>query len=218
MRVCYCPASSQLRTAREKRLLRIYVEANAQELSRGRTWYETARLYVCELSERFGFTYEVAAGVLAVLSPSTTWEANKADARRVLGYVRHGGNWQDCSVSTYSRNKLKAFTIAETGDCSYVNGPKVRAFWRNILGDYTVPAIDSHALNAYVGFYMVGSAAPTPSVILVRECTQGYIKASERVDESPASLQAIVWLVWKRLISEGKVKGYARKEGKNVKA
>ena len=63
-----------------KRLYGLYASATVDELRAGRAWYDEARAYACELSERFDVPHEVAAGVLACLSPNSRWERNKLDA------------------------------------------------------------------------------------------------------------------------------------------
>lgn len=202
-------STSHERGARLRRLCRLYESASADIRETGRNWYDEAQSFCSRLSAELECRFDVAAAVLAVLSPNCSWEQNQADARAVLYCSKHGIPWYQCKVATYNKNKLKAFTIADSGRVgNVVRGPKVTRFYLNIVGDHSEPAIDSHAINAYVGKRLVGSMAPSPPVALVEETFDAYMRAAGRVSETPSAFQAIIWLKWKQLIAAGHVAGY----------
>lgn len=201
-----------------KRLYGLYASATVDELRAGRAWYDEARAYACELSERFDVPHEVAAGVLACLSPNSKWERNKLDATAVLQGVAYGLETGDMSaayhatkVSTYNPNKVKAWTIAEYGNAAdVVSGPKVTAFYQNILGDSSELTLDSHAYNAWCGRRATGSDLPGIPAGLRRQAIADYRCAANVKGETVSAFQAIIWVRWKRKIETSNVKGYQR--------
>jgi hypothetical protein len=168
--------------------------------------------------DKFGWlpyvTHEIVAGIIAVLSPNCTWEINLADAERTIA------SYPDVTtVSTYHANREKAYAIlrgADTSDASavgrvpagIVRGPKVVAFYENLRGDDSVLTLDSHAFNAWKGYRATGSKLAGMPAAERRHAVRDYHRAAERKGETNASFQAIVWLVWKRRIDEGRVEGY----------
>lgn len=194
----------------QKRLNKLYRQATPSERLTGRLWYSEANLYAQALAKEYSCPIEQPAAILAVLSPNVTWETNKTDARRVMLMEYVGADLADFTVSTYNANKDKAWRIA-TGEnpLNVVRGPKVTAFWRNIMGDLSLLTLDSHAMNAWCGERVYGSNLQTkPRVAERKAMLADYYSAAKRAGEQPAVFQAILWTVWKRQIDEGKINGY----------
>ena len=200
------------------RLYRLYDLATENEKQNGRRWYKKAGAEIAELAIQHHTTTKVAAGVVAALSPSTRWDTNLADAARVLsvGLSPYGlADYYECKVTTYNSNKVKAFAIAECrfipGEPSDIlRGPKVTAFYLNLIGDSSVLTLDSHAYNAFCGFRATSSDLPGMRAQLARDARKAYFQAAEVKGETVAGFQAIIWLTWKARIDAGKVAGYER--------
>lgn len=182
-------------------------------LRQGREWYTLAGFEVRRLSDDYGLEFGLVAGVIAVLSPSVYWEQNLTDAEKVIRSFLYAeqSEWQSTRVSTYRRNRDKAFSILHEGKVfPHLNGAKVVPFYYNLCGDYTPVTIDSHALNAWAGYRLAGSSLPTPSVHARRQAAKDYRHVARKVGVTPAHLQAAVWLFWKDRIEEGRVEGYEK--------
>ena len=193
------------------RLLNLYRYARVEERDTGAFWYDTAALEVRTLAASYGFSFEVVAGVVAVLSPNCYWDVNLHDAEEVLSTVRFGGVLEEIKTTTYNRNKDKAIAIALGGKVfPYLNGPKVEAFFHCICGDYSEVAIDAHAINAWAGERIAGSNMPWVPRATMRRGKRDYLRAAWLRNMEPARFQAIIWATHRRRINEGKVEGYDR--------
>jgi hypothetical protein len=165
------------------RLLALYQHARPEEREEGFFWYDTAGLEVRRLAHSYDFSYHVVAGVLAALSPGTSWEQALRDAEEVLatvdahtvksyelayvittemedGLLSHPlvEALDEIKTTSYKVNRDKAITIAVTRQVfPTLRGAKVETFYHNLCGDYSEPAIDTHAINAYHGSRVAGN-------------------------------------------------------------
>ncbi|MGH9426844.1 MAG: DUF7178 family protein, partial [Terriglobia bacterium] len=135
------------------RISALWRNATSAELVAGLSWYSEAKGEALLLAARHDQELHVAAGVIAALSPGCSWVTNLRDADTVLGASRFGAAaYQQTKVSTYGQNKVKAWTIAESGKVfPALRGAKVEAFFRNIMGDFEAVTVDSHIVNAFQG-------------------------------------------------------------------
>jgi hypothetical protein len=170
-----------VRPSYESRLLAHYLAAQPHELSAGDGWYAGARRTVRALAREFGVTERCAAGVIAALSPRVKWEQNVrlacdalANRPRIIGSLR--------------ANEAKALRI-RSGEAPLVvlRGPKVRAFYRALIGDESSGVIDVWMARA---------------MRLRRLTERTYLRAVEAmrrvaayVGTTVARLQATVWTV-----------------------
>jgi hypothetical protein len=195
------------------RLHRWYQLATPEQREHGREWYPKATRQCQEIANATDYSLRVVCGVVAALSPNSRWEQNLDDAERLLYAVRDASSpadYEEFTVTTYHANKLKAWCIAELGDISYLRGPKVVAFYYNLLGDSGKVTLDSHAFNAFMGARVVGSKRKK---ITKREhaiAINAFERVAHHYGEKPSALQAIIWLVWKGRIDSGLVPGYSR--------
>jgi hypothetical protein len=167
------------------------------------------------LSSSSGYSLEQTVGVVAALSPRNKWETNMTDAiacirrHRQISNNKHkegeihplGGviGPEQVTVSTFRQNKLKAWRILEGEKPEDVlGGPKVRAFYRNILmvEDGSCVTIDGHAINIYRGEVSVGPVVNLKEYELIANT---YREAARYVGLMPHQLQGITWLAYKRL-------------------
>ena len=201
------------------RLYRLYDLATDSEKQSGRAWYDNARTDIAHLAIDHDTNIYTVAGVVAALSPNTHWNMNFADADRVLsvGLSPYGlADYHECTVTTYNANKAKAFAIAELDwnspgePLDILGGPKVRAFYLNLIGDSSALTLDSHAYNAFRGFRATGSNLPGMRVQITRNARLAYERAACIKGETAADFQAIIWVTWKARIDAGKVAGYER--------
>ena len=184
--------------------------ANTEEQEFGARWYRDARAYAEELSQEFSLNVEASAAVIAVMSPGTEWGLNKRDARRLIADTL-AGDFQ-ARYATYGQNVIKARCIVELerqGDAwgEYVRGPKVTAFWRNIveprgaLGNVTV---DFHAYSVAHGKRYTTKSVPAFGRLGYERIALAYRQVAKSVGLLPHELQAVCWVCWKRLAKQGR--------------
>ena len=151
-------------------------------------WYTIAQRETRRLARDHGTTRARAAGVIAALSPLQTWVGNVGAADQVLAAADRGD--RTAPRVGLRRNVAKAWAIA-TGEgrpLDILSGPKVRAFYRNIMGDLSAVTVDRWAARA------AGVTEAYPSTrARYDEVAACYIAAAAVVGVEPAILQAIVW-------------------------
>lgn len=168
------------------RILRAWDAATERDREAGRTWYADAAEVASELAPYAG-SVEHAATVIAHLSPRTSWARNVAGAR---GLVYHGMA-EHCMPANVdrARNALASKTPVAT-----LNGPKVRRFAQNILGDTDAVTVDVWAARVAL------ATPPDADRILARKgvydaLEDAYRVAARRRGVAPSVMQATTWVV-----------------------
>ncbi len=135
-------------------------------------------------------------GVIAALSPRTQWSTNQAWTRAVIAAAVAG---LDCpAVHTEFGQRPQAWAIANGADpLSVMNGPKIRAFYANIMGDTDAVTCDVWAVKVATGskderaigtparYRAVADAYRRAAVILSRELGRTV---------TPREVQAATWV------------------------
>lgn len=178
-------------------------EASPDEVRDGLTWYDRAHNVAADLGRGPARNVWQAAGVLAALSPQSSWHAN-------IGYATDAYANGAESVGHYDDATRKAGAILNGADPHDVlGGRKVRSFYANISeperpGRVTV---DRHA----VAIALWGPQSrhhwklpPVSPKLLKRIGTYQLIAAAYRgaarqLDILPHQAQAIAWATWRRL-------------------
>jgi hypothetical protein len=97
-------------------------------------WYWRSRQQARRLARLGGVSVRAAAGIIAALSPNTLWKANITLAEHVLLHSEpkgFRGNWKKAERIRDGERPL-----------SVLRGPKVRAFYRAIMGDEDAAVLD----------------------------------------------------------------------------
>lgn len=173
----------------ERAVLRMFSEATAAHIVEGKLWYPNAS----EALEAYGNVWplEVAAAVCAILSPRNSWKQNLEGVRRIARTVSHG-NVLPPVTAGIPRNVQKAWETANDGDVSRVTGPKVSAFYQNLLGNLQRVTIDVWAAQAAgVPDAEMRHLDGKRYVTLER----AYQNVARQLGFLPAELQAICWIV-----------------------
>lgn len=165
------------------RLVRMYNEGPPQLRAEGLAWYATAHAAAVDLAVRYGTTDRVAAGVIAALSPRLQWSVNLQAAARALAGEDPG---------TLRRSAEQASRIIAGEDpLSVLQGPKVRAFYRAIMGDPDAVTLDVWAMRAALG----AEPPAKPSPALRARMERAYRRAAAAVGVPPRDFQAAVWAI-----------------------
>lgn len=167
--------------------------ATDQDLADGLAWYDRARRMAENMSAETGISVRHCAGVIAALSPRQQWGTNVAGARRMLRAAAAGEG--EPVVGGLSANRVKAWSIAQGADPDAVlSGPKVRAFYANIMGDVDAVTLDVWATRAAEG----RENPHSPERRRYRLLSESYRRAGERRGMYPRDVQAAVWTVYRR--------------------
>jgi hypothetical protein len=189
--------------------------ASQADILSGLNWYQRAY----DLSVRFIHTYEgltmgQAVGVIAALSPNNKWERNCIDAEAMIKTWAIGGDYDMIKVCTFNPNKRKAIAILELDMESVdteaipniLNGQKVVAFYRSIMGDKNAVCVDGHAYAIFIGERIPTTKTPSITPQLFETIQRAYQLVAKRsadlcgVELSPTQVQAVTWVTYRRLI------------------
>lgn len=188
-------------TNQTQHILATLEEATPAEIVAGKNWYEDAY----DLAYHLGRLHpagllpvgvEMAAGVIAALSPRMPWGRNKELAVRAFA---------DGHASGTLGNSVRAANRILGGDdpLEVLKGDKVRNFYLSILGGTDSVTVDRHALEVYLGKRFKDAERPAVGKRLYREVSAAYVQAAHiqvatTFPLTPVQVQAITWLVWRR--------------------
>lgn len=173
----------------ERAILATFSTATVSQIVDGKKWYPTATSALLEYSNVWPL--EVCAAVCAILSPRNSWKQNLEGVRRIARDVSQGRSWAPV-VAGVRRNVAKAWETANDGDVFRVTGPKVSAFYQNLLGNLQRVTIDVWAARAAgVPDAEMTHLDRTRYVTLER----AYQNVARELGFLPAELQAICWIV-----------------------
>lgn len=193
-------------------ILKVYEQAEPDELRYGLNWYHIANLEAKKLSMEFGVTVGQAAGIIAALSPNQSWLTNLNAVRTLLQAVKDGKQPGDIKIPAYGLNKLKGFQIALGAKPSKVlGGLKVRAFYQNILrpNSSLEVTVDGHAYSVWHGTRFrvtdgdnkAGQKIPNLAKMGRYDAiAEDYREVARQLGLQPWQVQAVTWVVWRRLI------------------
>jgi hypothetical protein len=170
------------------RVVELYDSTSEPIREAGRRWYPAAELEVERLAGAAGLGLEGAAGIIAALSPRQHWTVNLAQASR-LALAAARGDLEPPRVA-FGANRRKAWQIAAGAEpLEVLGGPKVRSFYRALLGDREAVTVDVWAALA-----AEGCKRRSPEGRRYLELEASYRLAARYCDERPRELQAIIWL------------------------
>jgi hypothetical protein len=167
------------REAAMGRFYQWYQQAPFKAREEGLTWYETAECIIDRLATMYDYDRWTVAGVVAALSQRMRWKENLFQAERCLQGKRPRGIELACQKAMRIRNGEAPEDV--------LGGPKIRAFYRAILGDPNAVVIDTWMLLA-AGWHRAGYTIKQYNR-LAAELRADAFKAGQH----PAVFQAIVW-------------------------
>lgn len=182
-------------TAMVRRICRAFRSASPADRAAGLGWYDAAQR---EAAAIWPERPDLAAGVLAALSPRCQWSSNVAWAYALVAAARAGG---ECPPVSMMDNRATAWAIATTGGDPLrhlgkvshtgrvISGQKVRAFYRNITGDHDSVTVDVWAFRAATGQEVEDITARQYRLI-----SAAYVRAAAILGVTPRECQAAVWV------------------------
>lgn len=174
-------------------ILTAFVKASDSDISDGMSWYSEA----FDIAKEFNSARpDLGAGIIAALSPMTSWPLNVRRAREVF---------ETGTTAGLKNNVRKAERIyAGENPLDVLSGPKVTSFFHNIMGDGMAVTVDRHAIDVAYGKVMSDTernkAVSGKRYGLIREAYNhaAGILTNEGTAMTGPQLQAIVWVYWRR--------------------
>lgn len=145
----------------------------------GWRWYSDARAIVKGLAEVYGRRDETVAGVIAALSQRQEWRRNVRQAEAALKAGRAVGG---LGQARERANRI----LAGEHPWKVLRGPKIRAFYRAILGDDQAVVIDTWMCRAL-------GHNEKPTIKQYRKLAARVRREARAREMPPAVYQATVW-------------------------
>lgn len=161
-------------------MLEVYGRATAQDIDLGRQWYPEVRRFVRRTAYKAGLPWHRVAAAMAVMSPRCRLAGNMIDVANLV----------EAAPGPYNAtgtNLRKAARLIE-GDWDALSGPKVRAFYRAIVGDPESVVLDTHMLAIMM-------VRPYRNAREYDRLADVVRAVAQFVGEHPRDLQAITWIV-----------------------
>lgn len=173
--------------------------ATAEQIQAGIDWYADARRIAEVFAEKYDTTPEIAAGVIAALSPLNGWGANINLASRFLAA---GG--LDAGYLKAQLAKARAI-LAGADPVATLSGLKTVNFYLGIVsaGSEGI-TVDRHAYCLAVNDRSVSNDVPSLSPKRYAEVADCYARAAKilaREYDLPltaAIVQAVSWVAWRQ--------------------
>ena len=169
-------------------------EDEHESYAEGLAWYRVAHVFALELSQTYDITLEQAAGVIAVLSPSTNWSRNIALADELLSTGDCSHAYGECIT------KAKRILQGETLDDVVKIGRKVRNFYQCIMNPDTLGhvCIDRHAVVLATGLPIQQLDGWLDLSATYQLTAAAYRTIAREVGLLPNQVQAITWCQHRR--------------------
>lgn len=154
------------------------------QVEAGIAWYPNARREARRIARVSGLTLHRAAGIIAVLSPRRTWSTNIQFAEEAaLGNPK--GLFADRAEAI----------VQGARPLDVLSGPKVRAFYRNILGDTEAITVDCWTHRAAAGDPAM-HADRSSSLLRSRygKVAQAFRDVAPEFGLLPSQFQAAIWI------------------------
>lgn len=180
----------------QRALSSTYALADAATRGYGERWYGEACDFAAGLADEHGCTVAQAAGCIAALSPMNHWSQNQSDTEQVCDwYFDRETTEPDWSLKrrivAYNANVDKAIDcLGATCPLDVLGGPKVTAFYRNIMGD-----TDAVTVDVWITRAATRGARNQPTAREYREIAVALRREARRANMSPRDFQAAVWIV-----------------------
>lgn len=199
--------------------------AKPEEVDYWANWYPIANRESKRLAEDMGVPLDVAAGVIAVLSPGVRWEENIALAEDVI--LQQDELRQKLAEMYDERGRLKPFEERSTlglaakhpefvrkalaileandpmvGQPRGVKGPKVEVFYDSMVdpqGTSRDIVLDGHAINLWRGAKDQPITGTTITKPQREQISEDYRRVADEYGLSPQEVQAITWSLWRAM-------------------
>ena len=185
-------------TPSTRNITRLFRTATTEQIVAGAAWYEDAYAVASALAVKNGVTVEIAAGVIAAVSPLNSWGANVNLAARILAA---GG--LSSGYLTLGLNKataiLKGADILKT-----LNGEKISNFYLSIVSQGRKGVcIDRHSWSLSVNVRYAEGNIPNIKGKRYAAAVAAHVQAAKILSReygfeiTPAQVQSVTWKLWR---------------------
>jgi len=166
--------------------------ADSATIQRGLSWYFRAFQFSHSLSLEYGVTENQSAGIIAALSPQTSFGSNLKAAEALLDGDEMALNF----FHGLGANQDKARAILQgRSPLSILGGHKVRGFYRSILQEPGAICIDRHMYKSCNQF---GLSSPSPTGNAVRAMKKAVRMIATERNWQTFQVQAVVWCTYRQ--------------------
>jgi len=182
---------------REDNILAVFNQATTDELRQGTQWYTDAHKQGVRLAKTYGISIDAACGIIAAVSPGLRWERNVEVAERIIQRRELDG----LGVRWYANVRKARLIRNGQKPENILKGNKVRAFYDNIAqpGRSLCVCIDGHAYAIASGKRISLMDVPPIGRRAYNRLSASYAVVAKHLGLRPCQLQAVVWVVWRRL-------------------
>lgn len=174
----------------ENNLINVLNNATDNDIEHGLNWYNEFYLWCDYLAKKYNKTTFVIASIFSALSPRNKLYKNKIDTITILEAVKNNTPVNQIKVSTFNRNKNKAYNIALNKDSINKDSLKTYSFCKNIGElDSNFVTIDVWQLRALTG----KKENKTPTKLEYLQMVDIHKKIAKKNNILPYQLQAITW-------------------------
>lgn len=185
-----------------RNLRHMYGLADEDDLREGKLAYERYNAVMREFADVYDAPLDRTLAAFCALSPNNDYYGNLRSLASVLHGVRHGVPCDRITVSTYKHCRDRAYLYVTGERCflSTAKGPKIRAFYHNILDptDTAHVTIDGHMKAAYEGRAMTMKEAIVRTKGEYQRISDAAKRLARREGLIPNQLQATIWFARKR--------------------
>lgn len=182
----------------------MYAQADDVDRREGALAYSRYNALLGEVAGHYEFDMEPTVAAFAALSPNNDYLGNLRSLVSLLTGIRKNKPCDDIVVSTYKacRNRAHAYATGSVSFPRTVRGPKIRAFYFNILDPDARQhvTIDGHMAAAY----RANGGTMKENLVKPREYAQ-IARAVKRLASYegliPNQIQATLWFTRKRLLN-----------------
>lgn len=182
--------------------------AMATEEEKYTDWYQDAKNFAAYLVEKYNLDIEKVANLIAAISPQTKWEKNKEFAElAVQAYddVQNGWLTREDLPKVHKYGAMSETGYAVLFGENFELGQKTTSFAKNILGDTNEVTIDSLAMSILLGFYEKAGSYNIYKTAY-KYAQKVYLQVARELGIEPSHLQAVTWVVCRRLKKQHKSK------------
>jgi len=174
----------------ENNLINVLNNATKNDIQHGLDWYNGFYLWCDDLAKKYNKTTFVIASIFSALSPRNKLYKNKIDTITVLEAVKNNIPVEKIKVSTFNKNKQKAYFIALNKASISKDSLKTYSFCKNVgeLNSNFV-TIDVWQLRVLTG----KKENKTPTKLEYLQMVEIHNKVAKKNNILPYQLQAITW-------------------------
>jgi len=169
-------------------------------------WYSDEQQFVTDLAQNYDVCPKKVANLVSAISPQTKWEKNKEYALLALqGFYATQNGWiarQDLpKIHKYSAVSKNGYAVLYNE--KFKLGQKTSSFAKNLQGDMYEVTVDSLAMSILLGFYTKAGSYKIADKAY-KHAQKLYTEVANEVGVLPAHLQAVTWVVCRRLKRQDK--------------